>query len=106
VRDIHVPDLTGKHVVVTGANSGIGLGAATRLAAAGVDVVLAVRDEVKGAAAVAGIRAAHPSASVRVERLDLSSLDSVESFAERMRSVGWFHAKARGATLRRHRQPD
>ncbi len=36
---VTVPDLSGKLAVVTGSNSGLGLGLATRLAAAGADVI-------------------------------------------------------------------
>ncbi len=43
-------DLTGRLAVVTGASSGLGLGLATRLAAAGAEVLLPVRDEAKGRA--------------------------------------------------------
>jgi NADP-dependent 3-hydroxy acid dehydrogenase YdfG len=39
----NTPDLTGKRAVVTGASSGLGLGLAARLAAAGAEVVLPVR---------------------------------------------------------------
>jgi NAD(P)-dependent dehydrogenase (short-subunit alcohol dehydrogenase family) len=73
-------DLTGKLAVITGANSGIGLGAAKRLAAAGAEVVLAVRNQAKGATAAKEIT----DAPVSVEPLDLSSLDSVAAFADRM----------------------
>ena len=82
------PSLTGKFVVVTGSNSGIGLGAATRLTGAGAEVVLAVRDRGKGARARKEIIVAHPAATVLVEQLDLSSLDSVASFADRLRERG------------------
>jgi len=84
MNDIQLPDLTGRLAVVTGSNSGIGLGTATRLAGAGAEVVLAVRNEAKGAAAQEQIRAAHPAAQLSVEALDLSSLDSVAAFADRM----------------------
>lgn len=40
-----VPDLSGKTVNITGANSGIGLEAARMFASHGAHVVLAVRDE-------------------------------------------------------------
>lgn len=46
-----VPDQSGKLAVVTGANSGTGKEAATRLAGAGAHVVLAVRNLDKGAKA-------------------------------------------------------
>ncbi len=53
--DITVPDLTGKRAVITGASDGIGLGIATRLAAAGAELVLPVRNAAKGETALATI---------------------------------------------------
>jgi NAD(P)-dependent dehydrogenase (short-subunit alcohol dehydrogenase family) len=73
----HIPDLTGRSVIVTGANSGIGRAAASALAGAGAHVVLAVRAPDKGQAAAATI----PGES-EVRRLDLASLASVREFAE------------------------
>jgi NAD(P)-dependent dehydrogenase (short-subunit alcohol dehydrogenase family) len=72
----HIPDLSGKTVIVTGANSGIGHAAAAALASAGATVVLAVRDQAKGEAAAAAIRG-----TTEVRPLDLASLDSVRTFA-------------------------
>ncbi len=63
-------------MIVTGANSGIGLAAATELARAGARVVLAVRTTAKGDAAAAAM-----PGSTEVRRLDLASLDSVREFA-------------------------
>jgi NAD(P)-dependent dehydrogenase (short-subunit alcohol dehydrogenase family) len=80
-KDISVPDQTGKIVVVTGGNSGIGLEAARRLAQAGARVVIAVRNPAKGEAAVEDIRAGHPSGEVSAESVDLSSLASIRHFA-------------------------
>ena len=54
--DIPVPDLTGRRALVTGGSDGIGLALATRLAGAGAEVLLPVRDRRKGDAAVARIR--------------------------------------------------
>jgi NAD(P)-dependent dehydrogenase (short-subunit alcohol dehydrogenase family) len=71
-----VPDQTGRSVVVTGANSGIGFQAARVLAERGADVVLAVRDITRGEAAAGRIGRA-----VRVRRLDLADLASVREFA-------------------------
>ena len=71
-----------KLAVVTGASSGVGLGLATRLAAAGAELLLPVRDLAKGEAAVAHIRAEAPKARVTLAALDLASLASVAAFAE------------------------
>jgi NAD(P)-dependent dehydrogenase (short-subunit alcohol dehydrogenase family) len=76
-----VPDLTGKTVVVTGGNSGIGFEAALVLAGKGAHVVLACRDLDKASAAVAAIRARQPVASLAAMPLDLASLASVRRFA-------------------------
>lgn len=81
-----MPDQTGRTALVTGANSGLGLVVAEALARAGADVVLACRNTEKGEAAADSIRVAAPKASVAVESLDLASLDSVRSFAERFRT--------------------
>jgi NAD(P)-dependent dehydrogenase (short-subunit alcohol dehydrogenase family) len=69
-------DLRGRRAVVTGAGSGIGTETARVLAAAGAEVVLAVRNEEQGAAAAAEI-----GERARVARLDLADLDSVRAFA-------------------------
>jgi NAD(P)-dependent dehydrogenase (short-subunit alcohol dehydrogenase family) len=45
---LSIPDLSGKFAVVTGSNSGLGLGVTTRLSAAGADVVMAIRNRAKG----------------------------------------------------------
>jgi NAD(P)-dependent dehydrogenase (short-subunit alcohol dehydrogenase family) len=71
--------MTGRTVIVTGANSGIGRAAASALAGAGANVVLAVRSIEKGQAAAAGM-----PGNTDVRRLDLSSLESVREFAQ-----GW-----------------
>jgi NAD(P)-dependent dehydrogenase (short-subunit alcohol dehydrogenase family) len=84
-KDIEIPDQTGKLAVVTGANSGIGLETARRLAGAGAEVILAVRNPTKGAEAVADITTGLPAgAAVTAESLDLSSLASVSDFASRL----------------------
>jgi NAD(P)-dependent dehydrogenase (short-subunit alcohol dehydrogenase family) len=71
-----MPDLTGRSVIVTGANSGIGRAAARALARAGARVVLAVRDTDKGLAAAATM-----PGETEVRRLDLASLASIREFA-------------------------
>ncbi|GAA2559746.1 SDR family oxidoreductase [Pseudonocardia hydrocarbonoxydans] len=86
--DITVPDLSGRRAVVTGASDGFGLGLARRLAAAGAEVVLPVRNPRKGEAALAAIRARHPGADVSLRALDLSSLASVAALGETLREEG------------------
>ncbi|MEV1069655.1 SDR family NAD(P)-dependent oxidoreductase [Streptomyces sp. NPDC050263] len=49
-KETTVPDLRGKLAVVTGASDGVGLALAGRLARAGAEVVLPVRNPAKGAA--------------------------------------------------------
>jgi NAD(P)-dependent dehydrogenase (short-subunit alcohol dehydrogenase family) len=83
-KDIDLPDQDGKLAVVTGANSGIGLETARRLAMANAQVVLACRNPAKAAEAVADIRESTPNARVVAEQLDLSSLASVEEFTRLM----------------------
>ena len=64
-------------VVVTGANTGIGLATASALAGQGWRVWVACRSEAKGAAAVAGIKAATGNDAVFLLMLDLADLGSV-----------------------------
>jgi NAD(P)-dependent dehydrogenase (short-subunit alcohol dehydrogenase family) len=82
--DIQVPDLHGKLAVVTGANSGLGFGLTGRLARAGAEVILAVRNEEKGAEAVARVREQNPEAILSIRHLDLASLSSVAGFGEEL----------------------
>ena len=86
--EIEVPSQTGKLAVVTGANSGIGLETARRLALAGADVVLAVRSVDKGKGS--GRRHPHDGdpIDVSVDAFDLASLASIEAFAASMLGDG------------------
>ncbi|MZD10488.1 SDR family NAD(P)-dependent oxidoreductase, partial [Streptomyces sp. SID5785] len=86
--DIVIPDLSGRRALVTGASDGVGLGIATRLAAAGAQVVMPVRNPRKGDAALATIRERVPGADVSLRALDLSSLASVEALGRTLRDEG------------------
>jgi NAD(P)-dependent dehydrogenase (short-subunit alcohol dehydrogenase family) len=68
--------MTGRTVIITGANSGIGRAAADAVAGAGARVVFAVRSVEKGEAAAAKI-----GGHTEVRRLDLADLSSVREFA-------------------------
>ena len=70
---------TGRTVVVTGANSGIGLEAARYLVGRGAHVVLAVRDTVKGELAAAQFEG---PGSTSIVELDLSDIDQVSTCAK------------------------
>lgn len=72
-----IPDQTGRVVVITGANSGIGLEAAKVLSAKGAHVIMACRNVDKGEAAQRQV-----GGSSEVRRLDLADLASVDAFAE------------------------
>ena len=78
----NIPDLTGKVIIVTGANNGIGYEAAKEFARNGAQTILACRSAEKAQAALDQIRAEIPDASVEIIQLDLASLKSVHRFAD------------------------
>ncbi len=71
-----LPDQSGRTVVVTGGNSGLGAQAVAALAHAGARVLLACRDRAKGETVARQVGGA-----VEVRELDLASLESVRAFA-------------------------
>jgi len=75
-------DIDGKHVLITGGNSGIGKATAEELARRGAQVKITARDPQKGATAADEISAA-TGGSIDVEQLDLARLHSIRSFADR-----------------------
>jgi len=77
-----IPDQTGRVVVVTGSNTGLGLETAKALAGSGAEVVMAVRNLDKGDAAKALILEAHPDATIHLQSIDLGSLDSIANAAD------------------------
>jgi NAD(P)-dependent dehydrogenase (short-subunit alcohol dehydrogenase family) len=79
-----IPDQSGRIVVVTGANGGLGLETSRALAAAGAHVVMAARNQEKAAAAVEDIRGTVGEPSVEVIALDLGSQASVRAAAEQI----------------------
>ncbi|MFB7884459.1 SDR family oxidoreductase [Microbacterium sp. NPDC056057] len=86
--DIPVPDLSGKLALVTGASDGVGLEIAARLARAGADILMPVRNPQKGEAAATRIRQRTRAASIRPLPLDLASLGSVATLTAQLNDEG------------------
>jgi len=75
---------TGKRVLITGSNSGIGFEMAMEFASKGAEVVLACRNSAKAEAAAARIRTRHHAANVRTLTLDLADLNAVKHAAKEL----------------------
>ena len=80
-----MPDLTGKVIIVTGANSGIGFEAAKEFARKGAQTILACRSMDKAEVALAEILTEIPDAPAEIMPLDLASLTSVRQFTTAFR---------------------
>ncbi|MEL6151845.1 MAG: oxidoreductase, partial [Chloroflexota bacterium] len=76
-----IPDLTGKLVVITGANSGLGFESTKAIAAKGATIVMACRNMEKGEKARQDVLKLEPGATLDLMQLDNASLESVRAFA-------------------------
>lgn len=79
-----MPDLTGKTIIVTGGNSGLGFESVKAFAQKGAKVVLASRSTEKGEKAKAEILKEKPKGSIEVEVLDMADLESIKNFSEQI----------------------
>lgn len=79
-----VPDQTGKIIVVTGANTGLGFETAKVLAGKGARVLLGCRSQSKAQDAKDRIMAAFPEADLVIVALDLGSLASIHKAAQQI----------------------
>ena len=77
-----IPDQSGKTVIVTGANSGLGYETALALAAKGAQLVIACRDKSRAELAMRAMRAQIPDAKLEFMALDLADLRSVKKLAD------------------------
>lgn len=77
-----IPDQSGRVVVITGGNIGLGYESASALAKKGAEVIIASRNLGKANAARDKILAQVPQAKLKVMQLDLSDLASVRAFSE------------------------
>lgn len=78
--------LSAQNVIVTGANTGIGLATAEGMAKLGAHVFLACRSKEKAEAAISQIKKNVPSAQLSFLPLDLSSIESVEACVQEFKS--------------------
>src|SRR5689334_3129104 len=77
-----MPDQSGRVVIVTGANSGLGYESAVAFAQKGAQVVMACRSLDKAESARQDLLKRAPNAAVELMALDLGSLKSVQAFVE------------------------
>ena len=80
-----IPDLTGKTVIVTGGNSGLGFESVKAFALKGARVILACRSVAKGEEAKKQIVKFLPTADIQVMELDLTDLKSIRNFATKFK---------------------
>lgn len=78
----NVPDLTGKVIIVTGGNCGLGFEAVKIFASKGAYVVLTSRNHQRGEDAKSIILDSFPNATIEVMLLDLMDLRSIKNFTE------------------------
>jgi NAD(P)-dependent dehydrogenase (short-subunit alcohol dehydrogenase family) len=83
----NISNQEGKVVIVTGSSSGLGFATANVLASKKATVIIAVRNQVKGDAAVKKIQVENPNADVQTMLVDLADLESIHRFAENFTKV-------------------
>lgn len=81
---LHGRDLSGKCYLITGGNSGLGFECARALAAHGARILITTRDPEKAAQAMTRLRERVPGAQVQAHVVDLASLASVHTLADRL----------------------
>ena len=78
-----IPDQSGKVILVTGANSGLGFGTSRVLARKGAKVIMTARNMQKGEQAITDLKKLVPRADVELMQLDLADLNQVKEFTEK-----------------------
>ncbi|GAB5489444.1 MAG: SDR family NAD(P)-dependent oxidoreductase [Parasphingorhabdus sp.] len=80
----HVPDQSGRTIMITGANAGLGFETAKVLAGKGARVLLACRSKERAEEAINAIHEEHSSADLAFVELDQASLESVRKAAKKV----------------------
>lgn len=80
-----MPFSTGKRIVITGANSGIGFETARQLASDGAEIIMVCRSEERGQAALKRIKVELPQAQLALYTADLASPTSIRKFGEQLK---------------------
>jgi len=78
----NLPDLSGKTIIITGANSGTGFSATKFMSAKGAAIIMACRNPQKAKTALQSIESENPAAKLDFIPLDLGDLASVKKFVE------------------------
>lgn len=78
----NISDLTGKVIIITGANSGIGYEAAKEFARKGAQIILACRNLDKAQFALSQIQAEITETKAEILKLDLANLKSIQQFVD------------------------
>lgn len=81
-----IPDVSGKVIIITGANSGIGYESARELTRQGAEVIVASRDPIKANRAILKIQQEIPGAKLKFIELNLANLESIRKFAKEFKS--------------------
>ena len=79
--------MSGKRVVITGANSGIGWATACALAEMGAELILICRSQPKGLDAIDRIKTVEPDAVISLFKCDLSSQEDIQAVCGQLRST-------------------
>lgn len=80
----HVPNQSGRTIMVTGANAGLGFETAKVLAGKGARVLMACRSEERAKKAIKAIKSEYPDAELKFIQLDQADLGSVKNAAHQV----------------------
>lgn len=78
----NIKELTEKNILITGANSGLGLETSKFLSRKGANIIMACRNTEKGEKAKKQILEKYPEAKLEVRKLNLASLQSIKDFSK------------------------